>query len=292
MSVVTVPRGERGSRRRAVGTRRLARAFACASACCGCLAAHADGAHTTRYVGEYAGHYSFHFDQQGLQPDRGYSDEADEDFSWDVRFQSATGGPSGSQTPVASIAAGGSDRFARTGDVEDPEANTCTIAAQPSTAPAPRDFEVVAGAVAGSVDVHAIIPIFTGAAGQVSVGPSSNSLCAGLDAAGAAVNCDPFGCPWECVAFAADPLFEGAWVISLVDAPIASFPRSFQASQTMSPCTQSGVSYAAERSLDATLTVLARDPPGPPAAKPSRSRPRKHPRRRALHSAGHDRGSR
>jgi hypothetical protein len=270
-----------------VGTRRLGRALVCICLCCCWLASHARGAHAaTLYVGEYAGQYSFHFDQAGLQPGHGYSDEAEEAFSWDVRFDGGAGGSSRSRAPVASISASGSDRFARAGDVEDPEAVTCTIVAEPSAQLAPQYFDVQPGAVAGTVDVHAIIPIFTGAAGQVSVGPASSGVCSGLDATGAAVNCDPFGCAWECVAFAANPAFEGAWVISLSDAPLASFPRSLQASQAMSPCSESTVSYAAERSLSATLNVIAEDPPSMPAPKPSPRKRHKRPRRRALHSAG------
>jgi hypothetical protein len=297
MSVVTVPGRGRGSDWRAVGTRRAAGALACACLCWWGLAAHAiDARAATTYVGEYAGHYSFSFDQGGLAPGHEYSDEAQENFSWDVRFGGSAGGADGARSqPVrASIAANGTDLFARAGHIEDPEAVVCTIASSASPQLGSQYFDVQAGAVAGTVDVRAIIPIFTGASGQVSVAPATDSVCAGLDATGAAVSCDPFGCGWECVAFAAEPAFDGAWSIALSNAPIASFPRSFQASETITPCSEPTVSYSAQRSLTATLSVVASDPPGASPAKPTR-RPaprapaqprRKRSHRRALHSAG------
>jgi hypothetical protein len=280
-----------------VGARRAAGALACACLCWWGLAAHAIYARAaTTYVGEYAGHYSFSFDQGGLAPGHEYSDEAQESFSWDVRF----GGPAGGADDVrsepfrASIAANGTDLFARAGHIEDPEAVACTIASSASPQLGSQYFDVQAGAVAGTVDVRAIIPIFTGASGQVSVAPSTDSVCAGLDDTGAAVSCDPFGCGWECVAFAAEPAFDGAWSIALSNAPVASFPRSFQASETITPCSEPTVSYSAQRSLAATLSVVASDPPGASPAKPARrSAPRapaqprrKRSHRRALHSAG------
>jgi hypothetical protein len=289
MPIVTFPsRGERGSHRRAVGARPVICACACAWLCSGWVAWRPAGARAAgAYVGEYAGQYSFRFAQNGQQPGHGYSDEAQEDFSWDVRFASG----SGSQPPVASMSAGGTDRFARAGDVEDPESVTCTISANQSPQLAPRYFAVEAGAVAGTVDVRAIVPVLTGATGQVTVAPA-NGVCAGVDATGAAVNCDPFGCAWECVSFAAAPAFDGAWAISLTDAQLGSFPRSFQASESMSPCSEPTVSYAAERSLSATLDVVAADPAGKAARKPARRRRRTRAHGRSLHSAGDDRGSR
>jgi hypothetical protein len=268
MSVVTVPaRRERGLHRRVGEARGAWRALACAAICWGWLASHTLVAHAAgAYVGEYAGQYSFHFDQTGLQPGHDYSDEAQEDISWDVRF----GGGSGSRASVASMSVSGADRFARAGHVEDPEAVTCTIAADQAPTLGPQYFDVEPGAAAGTVNVRAVIPIFTGPAGQVTVGPSSDGVCAGLDETGAAVNCDPFGCAWECAGFAADPAFDGAWLISLTGAPVSSFPRSFQASEAMSPCSEPAVSYSAGRSLSATLSVVAADPPAGPAAKAPR----------------------
>ncbi len=96
MSVVTVPRRGRGPHRRAVGTRRAAGALACVCLCWWGLAAHAIDAHAaTTYVGEYVGQYSFSFDQAGLTPGHEYSDQAQENFSWDVRFGGSAGGPDG-----------------------------------------------------------------------------------------------------------------------------------------------------------------------------------------------------
>ncbi len=297
MSVVTVPGRGRGSDWRAVGTRRAGRVLACMCLGWWGLAAHAIDAHAASpYVGDYAGQYSFSFDQAGLTPGHEYSDQAEENFSWDVRFGGSSGGADGvrSQPARASIAANGTDRFVRAGHVEDPEAVACTIAPSASPQLGSQYFDVQAGAVAGTVDVRAIIPIFTGASGQVSVAPAANSICASLDATGASVSCDPFGCGWECVAFAAQPAFDGAWAIALNNAPIASFPRSFQASETITPCSEPTVSYSAQRSLTATLSVVASDPPSASPAKPARrpaprarARPRRKRRhRRALHSAG------
>jgi hypothetical protein len=164
----------------------------------------------------------------------------------------------------------GTDRFARAGHVEDPETVSCAIAPDQAPTLAPQYFDVEPGAAAGTVNVRAVVPIFTGPTGQVTVGPSSDGVCAGLDATGAAVNCDPFGCAWECVGFAADPAFDGAWSISLTGAPVGSFPRSFQASEAISPCSEPAVAYSAERSLSATLSVVAADPPAKPAGAPRR----------------------
>jgi hypothetical protein len=297
MSVVIVPGRGRGSDWRAVRARRAAGALAWVCLCWWGLAARADDAHAaSAYTGEYAGQYSFSFAQAGLTPGHEYSDQAHESFSWDVRFGGPAGGADSvrSQPAGASIAANGTDLFARAGHVEDPAAVACTIAASASPQLGLQSFDVQAGAVAGTVDVRAIIPIFTGVSGQVSVEPSTDGVCAGLDASGAAVSCDPFGCGWECVSFAAEPAFDGAWAIALSNAPIASFPRSFQASETIAPCSEPTVSYSAQRSLTATLSVVASDPQGASPAKPARrpaprarARPRRKPRHhRALHSAG------
>jgi hypothetical protein len=239
------------------------------------LAWHAVGAHAAAvYLGEYRGEYSFHFSQEGLQPGVEYSDEADEDFSWDVHF----GDSGGSQVSEASISASGIDRFARAGDVEARADVTCTVAQDPAPVLAPQYFDVEPGSTAGTVDVRAIIPIFTGAAGQVTLAPASDEVCAGLEATGAAINCDPFGCGWECVSFAANPAFDGSWEIALRDVPVRSFPRSFEASEKSSPCMEPAVAYAATRSLKATLSVLVRAP------APKASHKRRH--ARAVHSAG------
>jgi hypothetical protein len=286
MFVVTVPtRVERGLHVRAIGARRAWRALACGCVCAGWLAFHALAAHAAgAYVGEYTGQYSFHFDQTGLQPGHGYSNEAEELFSWDVRFGATAAGPRSRQA-VASLSAGGIDRFARAGHVEDPDAVTCTIAPSPSAQPSAGYFDVEPGAVAGTVNVRAIIPILTGPTGQVTVAPSSNDVCAGLDAAGSAVNCDPFGCAWECVDFAANPAFDEAWAISLTGAPVSSFPRSFQASEAMSPCAETATAYSAERSLSATLDILAVGSSGKPVVKPPHRSPAREPHPRTSHRA-------
>lgn len=291
-----------GPRHRAVRAARARRTLAC---CCLCIAwplalgAPVAGAHDRRghpralnagahdrrthpralsagappaYVGEYSGQYSFQFHQEGQQPGRVYDDEADEELSWDAHFAAA----SASRPATAKVSVSGSDRFVRAGGVEDPETSACTIASRHASTLAPQYFQLEAGAAPGTVDVRAVIPIFTGTAGLVTVGPSANSVCSGLQDTGAAVNCDPFGCAWECVAFAAEPAFDGAWLIDLEGVPLSSFPRTFQSAESMSPCSEPTVSYSAQRSLSATLSVVASAPPGRVAAKRARKAPSRH----------------
>jgi hypothetical protein len=284
MATVKVPtRGDRSARRGTPRRWQNTGLLACLLVWFAWLACQPlPGQAATVYSGEYRGEYSFHFRERGLQPGVSFSDEADELFSWDVHFRRAAGA-----APItAAIIATGSDRFVRAGDVEAPEEVSCSVAPSPSPMLAPQYFDVQPGTSSATVDLHAIVPILTGASGQVVVAPISNGLCHALDATGAAVNCDPFGCGWECASFAADPAFDGAWSISLSGVPLRSLPRSFEASETSAPCSEATVAYTATRSIKATLSVLVQAPPAPKAHHKASRNSHTRRKRSALHSAG------